>query len=89
MYSHDNLTYSTLITYLNFEYEWDTHSVVSYLPMGHLASIMLDIFLMMKSGGTTYCADRNASRGTLVGQVTFLPISILPKYNLNSFRWTT
>ena len=71
MYCHDNLTYSTLITYLNFEYEWNVHSCLSYLPMGHLASIMMDIFLMMKSGGTTYCADRNALRGTLVHAVIF------------------
>ena len=62
MFSHDNITYSAKITAANYEYEYNTHSVLSYLPMGHLASIMLDIFLMLETHGTAYCADRNALR---------------------------
>ena len=64
MFSHDNLTYSTRIVVET--YGWHKETVVSYLPMSHIAAMDFDVFCLIQSGGTMYCADKNALKGTLV-----------------------
>jgi hypothetical protein len=39
---------------------------MSYLPLSHIAAVMIDCFMVMSKGGTTYFADKYALRGTLV-----------------------
>ena len=64
MYSHDNLTYMSRVVVET--YGWSRESVVSYLPMCHIAAMAFDVLCLVQSGGTTYCADKNALKGTLV-----------------------
>ena len=66
MYSHDNLTYTTRVVVETYDWDKEPQSVVSYLPMSHVAAIDFDVFCLMQSGGTMYCADKNALKGTLV-----------------------
>ena len=40
-------------------------SVVSYLPLSHIAAQMLDIFVLMAFGGTTFFAQPDALKVSL------------------------
>ena len=40
--------------------------MISYLPLSHVAAHLIDGYMTLYCGGATYCADRNALRGTLV-----------------------
>ena len=64
MYSHDNLTYMSRVVVET--YGWSKESVVSYLPLCHIAAMAFDVLCLIQSGGTMYCADKNALKGTLV-----------------------
>lgn len=66
MFSHDNLTYTARIVAETYGWDKEPQSVVSYLPMNHIAALDFDIFVLVQSGGTMYCADKNALKGTLV-----------------------
>ncbi|XP_043946698.1 long-chain-fatty-acid--CoA ligase ACSBG2-like [Protopterus annectens] len=69
MLSHDNLTWTAhtagktvgLKDALEFQ-----ETVVSYLPLSHIAAQMIDIWLPMKFGGATYFAQPDALKGSLV-----------------------
>ena len=63
MYSHDNLTYSSRVVVET--YGWHKETVASYLPMSHIAALLFDLFCLVQGGGTMYCADKNALKGTL------------------------
>ena len=52
MYSHDNLTYTTRVVVETYDWDKEPQSVVSYLPMSHVAAIDFDVFCLMQSGGT-------------------------------------
>jgi long-chain-fatty-acid--CoA ligase ACSBG len=67
MLSHDNLTYTT--NAISYTYGWGKESTVSFLPFSHIAGVLIDIFQPLQSGGVTYCADKNALRGTLVSSL--------------------
>jgi len=41
-------------------------TVVSYLPMSHVASHIFDGYIIPCCGGTTFIADKDALKGTLV-----------------------
>ena len=64
MLSHDNVTWSTRICTEHFE--WKNETVVSYLPMSHVAPHIIDGYVIPCCGGTTFIADKNALKGTLV-----------------------
>lgn len=40
-------------------------SVVTYLPLNHIAAQLFDMFMTMENGGIVHFADRNALKGTL------------------------
>ena len=71
MYSHDNLTFTTRVVVET--YGWHKESVVSYLPMSHIAALDFDMLCLIQCGGTMYCADKNALKGTLVSPSLFQP----------------
>ncbi len=66
MLSHDNILFTaeSALECCN----WRKHKVVvvSYLPLSHIAAMLTDIYGVMGSCGTTYFADKNALKGTLV-----------------------
>ncbi|XP_027706937.1 long-chain-fatty-acid--CoA ligase ACSBG2 isoform X2 [Vombatus ursinus] len=68
MLSHDNITWTasmaTSSLTLNSPPE-QQEIVVSYLPLSHVAAQMMDLWLPMKIGGTTYFAQPDALKGTL------------------------
>lgn len=41
-------------------------SVLSYLPLSHLAAHLLDIYIMIVCAGTVYFAQPDALKGTLL-----------------------
>ncbi|XP_043832340.1 long-chain-fatty-acid--CoA ligase ACSBG2-like isoform X1 [Dromiciops gliroides] len=68
MLSHDNITWTSgmATSSLTLSSPPDHQEVVvSYLPLSHVAAQMMDIWLPMKIGGTTYFAQPDALKGTL------------------------
>ena len=49
-----------------FGWRHGEESVVSYLPLSHVAGLMFDIYMTMAAGATCCFADRNALKGTLL-----------------------
>ncbi|XP_029466767.1 long-chain-fatty-acid--CoA ligase ACSBG2 [Rhinatrema bivittatum] len=69
MLSHDNITWTALIAGKGVRLREATdqqETVVSYLPLSHVAAQMIDIWLPMKFGGATYFAQPDALKGSLV-----------------------
>ena len=64
MLSHDNVTWSTQIC--TEQYQWNGETHLSYLPMCHVAPLMIDGYIIPCCGGTAFIADKNALKGTLV-----------------------
>eukprot|EP00095_Tigriopus_kingsejongensis_P011076 snap_masked-scaffold23_size669530-processed-gene-5.1 protein:Tk11076 transcript:snap_masked-scaffold23_size669530-processed-gene-5.1-mRNA-1 annotation:"hypothetical protein LOTGIDRAFT_234625" len=65
MLSHDNLTYTATTMIDGFGLRVNEETIVSYLPLSHVAANVTDIFLMIAIKGTTYFADKDALKGTL------------------------
>ncbi|GAB1598901.1 long-chain-fatty-acid--CoA ligase ACSBG2-like isoform X2 [Argonauta hians] len=65
MISHDNVTWTanSLLHSLPVDYGEDT--LVSYLPLSHIAAQLVDIYMAMKSGATLYFAQADALKGSL------------------------
>ena len=83
MYSHDNLTYMSRVVVET--YGWSKESVVSYLPLCHIAAMAFDVLCLIQSGGTMYCGDKNALKGTLVCLCPS-PNQLSQKTSLSSFH---
>ncbi|XP_071769507.1 long-chain-fatty-acid--CoA ligase ACSBG2 isoform X1 [Centroberyx gerrardi] len=69
MLSHDNLTWTAFATSRHVRLTDATQAqetVVSYLPLSHIAAQMVDIWVTMKVGGATYFAQPDALKGSLV-----------------------
>ncbi|XP_047656349.1 long-chain-fatty-acid--CoA ligase ACSBG2 isoform X2 [Tachysurus fulvidraco] len=67
MLSHDNLTWTALVTAQTVHITEETQEVVvSYLPLSHIAAQMVDIWITMRAGGATYFAQPDALKGSLV-----------------------
>uniref|UniRef100_A0A665WGQ8 Long-chain-fatty-acid--CoA ligase ACSBG2 n=1 Tax=Echeneis naucrates TaxID=173247 RepID=A0A665WGQ8_ECHNA len=69
MLSHDNLTWTALSTSRHVRLTDATQaqeSVVSYLPLSHIAAQMVDIWVTMRVGGATFFAQPDALKGSLV-----------------------
>ena len=65
MLSHDAVTYMSRQTTAFYNWSYGTESVLSYLPLSHIAGQMFEIYMIMAQGGTACFADRNALKGTL------------------------
>ncbi|CAL7946117.1 unnamed protein product [Xylocopa violacea] len=65
MLSHDNIIHDArlIATILNFNHEC---SLISYLPLSHVAAQVVDIFLAIYGSASVYFADKNALKGTLI-----------------------
>ena len=46
--------------------EAKNETVLSYLPLSHIAGLTTDAFVVPCCGGTVFIADKNALKGTLV-----------------------
>ncbi|XP_038194547.1 long-chain-fatty-acid--CoA ligase ACSBG2 [Arvicola amphibius] len=69
MLSHDNITWTAGAANRDLELSCASlkqETVVSYLPLSHIAPQMMDIWLPMKNGGLIFFAQPDALRGTLV-----------------------
>ncbi|KAF0715215.1 Aste57867_3509 [Aphanomyces stellatus] len=68
MLSHDNMTYSVNAVTEAWEPGFlnDTDRIVSYLPLSHIAGLICDVGLQVKSGGSVYFAQPDAMKGSLV-----------------------
>ncbi|XP_041856454.1 long-chain-fatty-acid--CoA ligase ACSBG2-like [Melanotaenia boesemani] len=66
MLSHDNLTWTahTAANLMNASYGVEV--LVSYLPLSHVAAQMVDMWICMSFAGTTYFAEPDALKGSLV-----------------------
>ncbi|KAM3611025.1 uncharacterized protein V6R79_012660 [Siganus canaliculatus] len=66
MLSHDNITWTacSALSVVNIDYAAEV--VVSYLPLSHVAAQMFDIWMCVGFAFTTYFADPDALKGTLV-----------------------
>ncbi|XP_040183169.1 long-chain-fatty-acid--CoA ligase ACSBG2 isoform X2 [Rana temporaria] len=68
MLSHDNITWTATAAGKTIHLREATdqqETVVSYLPLSHIAAQMIDIWLTMKHGGATYFAQPDALKGSL------------------------
>ena len=65
MLSHDNITWSARVYAEDYKWE-ENETIVSYLPLSHLAPLIMDGYMITCSGGTNFIADKNALKGTLV-----------------------
>ncbi|KAK7116001.1 long-chain-fatty-acid--CoA ligase ACSBG2-like isoform X2 [Littorina saxatilis] len=71
MLSHDNITWTAQATksavMQNLNLTFGHLSMVSYLPLSHIAAQMLDIYALIACGGTCYFAQPDALKGSLAG----------------------
>lgn len=66
MLSHDNIIYDAYCIIEQLKLNVKSEVVISYLPLSHVAAQLVDIYLIMELAGTTYFADKDALRGTLL-----------------------
>jgi long-chain-fatty-acid--CoA ligase ACSBG len=64
MISHDNLTWTATVICDQYKIE-ATDSLVSYLPLSHIAGFMLDITAPIMTGAKIYFAQPDALKGSL------------------------
>lgn len=83
MLSHDNLTLTGLIANIHLHYKPGSETVMSYLPLSHVASQLFDLYAMMRAGGTVGFADKDALKGTLVSQDGRLFMTVLAFWIIN------
>lgn len=66
MLSHDNLTYNATVILERLRLTRGEESLISYLPLSHVAAQIVDIYLSMCAGAAVYFADKDALKGSLV-----------------------
>ncbi|XP_066152840.1 very long-chain-fatty-acid--CoA ligase bubblegum isoform X1 [Euwallacea fornicatus] len=66
MLSHDNLTYDATVIMERLRLARGEETLISYLPLSHVAAQVVDIYLSMNAGAAVYFADKDALKGTLV-----------------------
>lgn len=67
MVSHDSFTWDSWVIAKRLEnVEHGREVIVSYLPLSHVAALMVDIFLSLTYSATVYFGDKDALKGTLV-----------------------
>jgi long-chain-fatty-acid--CoA ligase ACSBG len=65
MLSHDNIIWTTKQVLSTVKIN-KLQRVVSYVPLSHIAGQMVDIYMILLNGGTTWFAEPTALKGTLV-----------------------
>ncbi|KAK1174416.1 long-chain-fatty-acid--CoA ligase ACSBG2-like [Acipenser oxyrinchus oxyrinchus] len=67
MLSHDNLTWTAEAAGKTVNLGNGTEEcIISYLPLSHIAAQLIDIWISMRFGATTYFAEPDALKGSLV-----------------------
>ncbi|XP_060894441.1 long-chain-fatty-acid--CoA ligase ACSBG2-like [Labrus mixtus] len=66
MLSHDNLTWTSNQAAVTFNINYAEEVTISYLPLSHVAAQIIDIWLAISFATTTYFADPDALKGSLV-----------------------
>lgn len=66
MLSHDNMTYNASVILERLRLVRGEESLISYLPLSHVAAQIVDIYLCMSAGAAVYFADKDALKGSLV-----------------------
>ncbi|XP_030833090.1 long-chain-fatty-acid--CoA ligase ACSBG2 isoform X2 [Strongylocentrotus purpuratus] len=66
MISHDNYTWISHRCLSQVDIPFGSHRVVSYLPLSHVAAQVFDIYFPLHLAGTTYFAQPDALKGSLV-----------------------
>ena len=66
MLSHDNVFWTCMVAHDFIQMREFREIIVSYLPLSHVAGMMLDIWAVVASKGTVHFADKMALKGTLV-----------------------
>lgn len=68
MLSHDNIiwTTKTVLNTVGISSSDNPQRVVSYLPLSHVAGQMVDMYMPLINGGSTWFAQPSALKGTLV-----------------------
>ncbi|KAM4745897.1 long-chain-fatty-acid--CoA ligase ACSBG2-like [Anableps anableps] len=66
MLSHDNITWTARTVSKMINPNCCEEVLVSYLPLSHVAAQMMDIWCSMTLAGTTYFAEPDALKGSLV-----------------------
>ena len=64
MLSHDNVIFTCNATLSHIP--WCNEHIISYLPLSHIAALMLDVFGAICSKSTVYFADKSALKGSLL-----------------------
>lgn len=65
MLSHDNITFTTLSASVYFRMTPGKETIISYLPLSHVAAQLADIYMTMVNAGTAYFAQPDALKGSL------------------------
>ncbi|KAK0162315.1 hypothetical protein PV327_008662 [Microctonus hyperodae] len=71
MLSHDNLTHDSKLVVDAVKLLEDGETIVSFLPLSHVAAQVVDIFVCMTVAATVCFADKNALKGSLVDTLTY------------------
>ncbi|XP_031832484.1 acyl-CoA synthetase bubblegum family member 1 isoform X2 [Nomia melanderi] len=66
MLSHDNLIYNAISIIDTCKFEYGKETLISYLPLSHVAAQIIDVYCCLVIAATVYFADKNALKGTLV-----------------------
>eukprot|EP00092_Neocalanus_flemingeri_P023238 GFUD01025198.1.p1 GENE.GFUD01025198.1~~GFUD01025198.1.p1 ORF type:complete len:664 (+),score=168.76 GFUD01025198.1:121-2112(+) len=66
MLSHDNITWTTKVASTVNKLKYRDFRILSYLPLSHIAGNMVDIHVPMFVAGTTYFADKDVLKSTLL-----------------------
>jgi len=66
MLTADNITWTVRQARNIYNWRLDAESMVSYLPLSHVAGMFIDIFLSIYGGATVHFADKMALQGTLL-----------------------
>lgn len=66
MLSHDNLVWDALTLAEKYGAKQGCEVLISYLPLSHVAAQIMDIYISMTVGATTYFAEKDALKGSLL-----------------------
>ncbi|XP_072752863.1 very long-chain-fatty-acid--CoA ligase bubblegum [Anoplolepis gracilipes] len=66
MLSHDNLLHEARLVFSAVQINEGSETIVSYLPLSHVAGQLCDIIGTVVAATTVYFADKNALKGSLV-----------------------
>eukprot|EP00095_Tigriopus_kingsejongensis_P001784 maker-scaffold225_size250570-snap-gene-1.15 protein:Tk01784 transcript:maker-scaffold225_size250570-snap-gene-1.15-mRNA-1 annotation:"long-chain-fatty-acid-- ligase acsbg2-like isoform 1" len=66
MLSHDNIVYTTQTLMTMYDFKSQAETIVSYLPLNHIAAQIIDLWLGLFCESTIHFADKKALKGTLL-----------------------